>query len=173
MTKRGRGSPKRKKHPSSPLPISTSFYVTQHLTLTSHTDLTIHQHMRKTATTILLLSSAVSSSLIELHDPQHRVLQPSDFEPQVYFASSTSFLEQKSEPNPQLEAPARLECECDFVKSNPLGRPDSEYHEGRLLPPNQPSELKSNHFTSPRNPNSKVEDSVDNYLSAATTRTKD
>ena len=131
------------------------------------------QHMRKTAIT-LLLSSAVSSTLIELHDPQHRVLQPSDFEPQVYFASSsTSFLEQTSEPNPQLEAPARLECECDFVKSNPLGRPDSEYHEGRLLPPNQPSELKSNHLTTPRNPNSKVEDSVDNYLSAATTRTKD
>lgn len=133
-------------------------------------------HMRKTAVVLLLISTLRSSSstLIKLHDPRHRVLQPSDFETVVSFASSsTSFLEQSSSPNPQLEAPGRLECECDFVKSNPLGRPDSEYHQGRLVPPNQPSKLKTERLTNPqRNPNSKVEDSVDNLLSA-TTRTAD
>jgi hypothetical protein len=59
-----------------------------------------------------------------------------------------------------------LECDCDFVSANPLGRPDSEYHEGQLTPPNQPSALKLEQLSkATKNPNSKVEDTIEsNFL---------
>ena len=94
-------------------------------------------------------------------------MQPSDFEPIVY--TSSSFVETSAEPNSQIEAPGLLECDCSLIPANPLGRPDSEYHQGRLERANEPTALKFEHLTqNVRNPNSKVEDTVATLLSSST-----
>ena len=104
---------------------------------------------------------------VKLHDPRYHTVQPSDFEPIVY--TSSSFVETSAEPNSQIEAPGLLECDCSLIPANPLGRPDSEYHQGRLERANEPTALKFEHLTqNVRNPNSKVEDTVATLLSSST-----
>jgi hypothetical protein len=116
---------------------------------------------------LVILFFGLASS-VTLHDPRHIRLAPSDFEPIVYRTKYKSLLELTSQPSPQIEAPGRLECDCLFTEAEPLGRPDSEYHEGHLISQiNQPSTLKLKRLSNAiRNPNSKVEDTVSDLLSA-------
>ena len=79
---------------------------------------------------------------------------------------TTSLVETFAQPSPQIEAPQRLNCECTFEKANPLGRPDSEFHQGHVDSTNEPTELKKRLSMSTINPNSKVEDTVAHLLSA-------
>jgi hypothetical protein len=113
---------------------------------------------------LVCLLNIKSTQSVKLHDPRYRTTNPSDFEPIVF--TPASFLEATSEPNSQIEAPGRLDCDCEFVKANPLGRPNSEFHQGRIESSNEPTKLKFEKLAQNDNPNGKVEDTVANLLSS-------
>ena len=80
---------------------------------------------------------------IELYDPRHR--SDDGWDKIEYYTKSRLSLSQNSfsflqesasaDPDPQALGPARLDCDCTFKKANPTGRPDSQYHYGKI--PNQ------------------------------------
>ena len=79
---------------------------------------------------------------IELYDP--RVRSDDGWDKIVYYSkeslhhspSTPLFLEEgeTADPDPQNLAPHRLECDCTFRKADPQGRPDSQYHYGKIPP---------------------------------------
>eukprot|EP00944_MAST-04C_sp_MAST-4C-sp1_P006363 g6363.t1 len=97
-----------------------------------------------------VVESATSESLlhvesaynIELYDPQVR--SDDGWEKIVYYSKQSTrqslntplFLEEgeTADPDPQNLAPHRLECDCTFRKADPQGRPDSQYHYGKIPP---------------------------------------
>ena len=103
-----------------------------------------------------VVESATSESLlhvesahnIELYDPQVR--SDDGWEKIVYYSKQSTrqslntplFLEEgeTADPDPQNLAPQRLECDCTFRKADPQGRPDSQYHYGKI-PPTQANYL--------------------------------
>ena len=92
---------------------------------------------------VSVLSSPLSNNenkyKIELYDP--RVRSDDGWDKIEYYSDrvsvqtdSFSFLQEStsSDPDPQALGPHRLECDCTFQKANPQGRPDSQYHWGKI-----------------------------------------
>lgn len=114
-----------------------------------------------------ILCAASALPRVELYDPRERPLSEQEFEVIEYGSTlqtraSFSFLETGEGEDPQRAAPHRIECDCTFKKANPLGRPESAYHVGRLVgSQNEATKKKLQDLlrtNGQRNPGSKVED---------------